>query len=87
MTFTAGSLLWSLHVFSGCSGFLPQSKDMYRTKLIGNYKLTTGESGCLNISLLTGWQAVKGVSHPVIAGIVFSSQNPELDNGLEFVLF
>lgn len=64
MTFTAGRLLWSLHVFSGCSGFRPQSKDMYRTKLIGNYKLTTGvsESGCLNISPLTGWQAVKGVS-------------------------
>ncbi len=60
--------VWSLHVllvpawvFSGDSGFLPQSKDMQ----VGDSKLPVGVSvsGCLSlcVSPATDWQPVQGV--------------------------
>ncbi len=63
--------LWSLHVlplpawvFSGCSGFHPQSKDM-QVRLTGDSKLPVGVSvnGCLSlcVSPVIDWGPIQGV--------------------------
>ena len=67
-----GLSMWSLHVLpvsawvlSGCSGFLPPSKDM-QARLIGVSKLSLGVnvsvSGCLSMcDPAMDWRPVQGV--------------------------
>ena len=56
--------MWSLHVFSRYSGFLPQSRDMH-VRLIGGFKLPVGVivsvHGC---SSAMDWRPVQGVPPP-----------------------
>ena len=69
-----GLSVWSLHVlpvfawvFSGYSGFLPQSKDM-QLRLIGECKLSLGVSVGVNgvcVCPAMDWRPVQGVSLPL----------------------
>ena len=71
-----GLSVWTVCVFSRCSGFLPQSKHMQiGFRLIGDSRLSVGVIviviGCLFVGPVIHWRTVQGVpaSCPMSAGI------------------